>query len=290
MEINRRHVYGVVDSLLITTVSEYLDVRKPDQPIQVYQPHVYIDAGRKRVADYINRAFTNMGRVIPHGQQWFWVPNGSVNAWRFLREVKGNIHDRLPQADLMAEFYENKNLHRFAQGQELSHRRQLEEEMSYALWLLNGTANKKLHIPSVEELAGRLDVSGMVNITLSKRKPAGLIVSLRGAHTGTLEGLKFDYEGSNVLPKRVSKHTGEPSHQWTAGGQVAVRVLEDILPYMVFRKEVVELLLEYNEKKGFISHGRPRSPEATAERDRIYQHRWSFVQRLHELRRLDRAA
>lgn len=111
---------------------------------------------------------------------------------------------------------------------------------------------KTLLLPSSPRLAGILDFAGGMGLYQREKSECPVSsITITSPYIGLLECLHQQYKGSRIDPGRshTSRYHGQPTHLWSISGANSKAVFEDIYPYLVFRKEIAKIIMDYLDGK-----------------------------------------
>ncbi|MBI2022546.1 hypothetical protein HYS97_01710 [Candidatus Daviesbacteria bacterium] len=257
-----------------------------------YQPQVRIQDQRPRVIKTLDEVFSlerskkvkKQEELLHHSR---WYSADPAKCWDFLYGIESHMRIRRVMVRSFIDFLEDKLAYRQKYGEDAAARRDLsqlkrEAELAQAFFIQKNTPFTALYVPTPESLAGILDTYGSMRIKLippSKQLKFQSRVEIETVHTGLLEGLTVAYQGTQVNPKSRNKQ-GQIIYTWEAAGTKSRRVLEEVVDWLLFRKEICAAVLDFQDhqervKKSF--RGMPRSQVIDpAEVERRNAERWKL--------------
>jgi len=128
---------------------------------------------------------------------------------------------------------------------------------------------EKLHPAYV---AGFLDGEGTIRINKSYTKARGVRYELQVCAVNTdprpLIYLQKKYGGGVYTRKLVPRYKN--AYCWTLGQHAALKVLEEVLPYLVIKKERAELALEFSKAQTSMRGMKKENKPVEIELRRLY--------------------
>ncbi len=210
----------------------------------------------------LNDTTLSLGKSNQH-TEWYLITGNSVECFKFLRWIKPFLSFKLVQADIFDEFLSQKReVIRYVRGLPKApntydnpyDRMEVEEELQLRLTRAKSELMPENSLPSLQGLAGIFDADVMLGLYKASDRPnSSLPIEFfaRGEITsnrlGLLRALKRKYGGTGPTKSHdVSVTKVElPSYQWQINGYNLGRLLTDLEPYLVFRKNQARFILEF---------------------------------------------
>lgn len=128
---------------------------------------------------------------------------------------------------------------------------------------------------SIEYIAGFIDGEGSIQISKGTTHRSGkrmyyLRLSVHQVDRRPLDELVSRWGGSLRLIEKSSAISKKPIHEWVVTGTNAARVLSEIEPYLISKREQAQLGLLFQEGKGLRNSGGPVTDEVNAVREQQY--------------------
>lgn len=169
-----------------------------------------------------------------------------------MENVDPYLHLLKPQSEVILNFLRQRSsVRKLLEGNNFTpstkeEREEIEGEFHEQLQVVKTQPQNVSYLPSPEELAGILELGGMLNIfrhntvhqSVSYTEYTGLL-ELKTPYTGMLTELQKKYKGS-LIPA-----DGKESYVWNIQERSLLNVLNDIEPHMVLRSDEVKLLIDF---------------------------------------------
>lgn len=258
-------------------------------PLPNFIPRIIVDDSRPGVVSWLKQIYPL--KETPRKKGTFredpnsWNFSNPRECWDFLISITPHLRIKQKQAKAFMDFLEERIDYRTKYDLNPALRSDLRSVKKEAALVRIFEAEKvrpyTAHLQlTPDRTAGILDRTGKMMI---KHSTGGgfenywTLVGLKSQHTGLITGFKNEY------PKPSGKVSTDPNN-WEVTGEVAGRVLEDINNLVIFRRQVVGSLLDFQNflkqerqeylerlrQKGAVGSADPNLERRLAEKKRLY--------------------